>query len=304
MESLSLLRLLVGIIFLGYASYSDLKTRRVDNKVWILFGAIGFIILAYDLSSRSEVVWAHYLIFIPAGIMYFDVYLDREPIFDDEGFHFEPIGILFIIVVVVVLLFQGLFLFDNPDQRALFFQIATIPAMILLAHIFFQSGLLKGGADAKALMTLAILVPFYPDFLGFPLVEVNSQVMTVLFPFSLVILMNSAILVVFVPLVYLGINAKRGDVEMPQCLLGYKADLNDLPEHVWLMDRAENGEFRTVLFPKRGGDVEKEVEGLKEIGREEAWVTPQLPFMVPMLLGLVASFFIGNFVLGLMYLLL
>jgi preflagellin peptidase FlaK len=304
MESLSLLRLLVGIAFLGYASYSDVKTRRVDNRVWILFGLVGFIILALDLSNRSDIVWAHYLIFIPAGVMYFDVYLDRGPIFDEEGFHFEPLGLLFIAVVVIVLSFQGSILYEDPDQRALFLQLMTIPAMIILAHIFFQSGLLKGGADAKALMALAILVPFYPEFYGFPLVEVNSQIMTVLFPFALVILMNSAILVIFVPLVYLGINARRGNVEMPQCLLGYKADLNDFPKHVWLMEKAENDEVRVFLFPRRGGDIQKEIEALKRLGREKAWVTPQLPFMVPMLLGLIASFFIGNFVLAVIYLVL
>lgn len=300
MESLSLLRLLVGIIFLGYASYSDLKTRRVDNKVWILFGLVGLMILAYDLLNRSEVVWAHYLIFIPAGVMYFDVYLDREPIFDDEGFHLEPIGILFIAIVVLVLAYQGYVLYDNPGQRELFLQTATIPAMIILAHIFFQSGLLKGGADAKALMALAVLVPFYPNWYGFPLVQVNSQIITVLFPFALVILMNSAILMIFVPLVYLSINVRRGSLKMPQCFLGYKVNLDNFPKHVWLMEKAENGEVRTVLFPRRGGDMEKEVEALKGIGREEAWVTPQLPFMVPMFLGLIASFFIGNFVLALM----
>ncbi len=301
MESLSLLRLLVGIVFLGYASYSDLRTRRVDNRVWMLFGLVGFVILALDLSTRSETVWAHYLIFIPAGVMFYDVYLDREPIFDEDGFHFAPVGFIMTAVVVVVLCVQGYLLYDDLDQRALFLQTATIPAMIVLAHVFFQSGLLRGGADAKALMSLAVLVPFYPEFFGFPLTEVNTQIMTVLFPFALVILMNSAILVILVPLVYLAINARKGDLKMPQCLLGYKARLDNLPKHVWLMERVEDGDVKVHLFPRRGGDVEKETKDLIEMGREDAWVTPQLPFMVPMLFGLIASFFVGNFILAIVY---
>lgn len=304
MENLSLLRLLVGVVFLGYAAYSDLKTRRVNNKVWMVLGLIGFIILAIDLSLRSEAFWPHYLIFIPAGILFYDVYNDRELIIDEDGFHFVPLAILLYSIAVLVVIIQGYLTFS--EGRLLFFQLLTIPAMIVLAHIFFQLGLLKGGADAKALMALAVLVPFYPIFYGFPLIESTAQVteaMSVLFPFALVILMNSAILIIFAPLVFLGINARGGNLQFPQCLFGYKVNLNRFPEHAWLMERVDGGEVQLTVFPGRGRDTEKEVKALRELGKEEAWATPQIPFMVPMFFGFIISFFIGNLILGLISLL-
>lgn len=302
--SLSLLRLIVGGLFLGYASVSDLRTRRVPNAVWMLLGLIGFSILAFDISHNPQTSWVHYLIFVPAGILFYEVYVDREPIIDEEGVHFVPLAFLLYAITVAVLVVQGYLLWGNPDQMNLFFQLLTIPAMIIVAHILYQTGLLRGGADAKALMALAVLVPFYPMFYDFPLLRMPPHMlnpMSILFPFALVILMNSAILMIFVPLVFLGINARRRDLKFPQCLVGYRVHLNEFPKHTWLMEKVENGEVRVVLFPRRGGDQREDIQALLDMGRNEAWATPQLPFMIPMLLGFLLSFLVGNLILGLVF---
>ncbi|MFQ5884990.1 MAG: A24 family peptidase C-terminal domain-containing protein [Thermoplasmata archaeon] len=304
MEILSLLRFLVGGIFLGFAAISDVRTRRVPNRVWILLGLVGFIILAWDLQQRFQASWVHYLIFIPAGVLFFEVYIDRDPIIDDEGFHFVPLAFLLYGLTVVVLIAQVFLLWGNPEQMHLFYQLLTIPIMIIVAHILYQTGLLRGGADAKALMSLAVLAPFYPMFYGFPLVSMSAgvaDIMSIAFPFALVILMNSAILMIFVPLVFLAINARRRDLEFPQCLVGYKVSLNKFPRFTWLMERVEEGKLRVVLLPRRGGDQKREVRVLLEMGRDKAWATPQLPFMVPMFFGFLISFLVGNLILGLVY---
>ncbi|TET89131.1 MAG: hypothetical protein E3J35_11335 [Methanomassiliicoccales archaeon] len=304
MEILSLLRFLVGGIFLGFAAISDVRTRRVPNRVWILLGLVGFIILAWDLQQRFQTSWVHYLIFIPAGVLLFEVYIDRDPIIDDEGFHFVPLAFLLYGLAVVVLIAQVYLLWGNPEQMHLFYQLLTIPIMIIVAHILYQTGLLRGGADAKALMSLAVLVPFYPMFYDFPLVSMNAgvaDIMSIAFPFALVILMNSAILMIFIPLVFLAINAKRRDLEFPQCLVGYKVKLNEFPRFAWLMEKVENGKVRIVLFPRRSGNQKREVRVLLEMGRDKAWATPQLPFMVPMFFGFLISFLVGNLIMGLVY---
>jgi preflagellin peptidase FlaK len=300
MEILTLLRLLIGVIFLGFASYTDVKLRRVRNEVWMVLGIIGFAFLGIDLLDQANTTWVHYLIFIPAGILFYEVYLERDPIIDD-GFHFVPLGFVLYGTVILVIALQVFLLYQNPSQMEVLYRLLTIPAMIIIAHIFFQTGLLKGGADAKALMSLAVLVPFYPTFLGFPLIEMGSRagsVMAIIFPFSLVVLMNSALLTVFAPLLFLAINARKRNLEFPQCMFGYKASLAEFPKFAWLMERARNGKVEIRVFPRRGGSKDEEIQKLREIGREDAWATPQLPFMVPMFFGFIISFFIGNLVLG------
>lgn len=59
------LRIGIGLAFLSYAAYTDLKTRTVQNWVSILMALIGLIILGVQMASGlGPSIW--YLIFIPA----------------------------------------------------------------------------------------------------------------------------------------------------------------------------------------------------------------------------------------------
>jgi len=85
-----------------------------------------------------------------------------------------------------------------------------------------------GGADAKALITIAILLPTFPTyyFLGFALPEV----VTTLGVFSMTILTNTVILAAAYPLA-LGVrNVLDGEVRFPVSFLGTRVDVADLAE--------------------------------------------------------------------------
>ncbi|MBU1941459.1 MAG: hypothetical protein KKC68_06750, partial [Candidatus Thermoplasmatota archaeon] len=58
------IRLILGILILGYASFSDIKIRRAANYLWIILGAGGLILLIiqYLLGGYENL---YYLIFIP-----------------------------------------------------------------------------------------------------------------------------------------------------------------------------------------------------------------------------------------------
>ncbi|MCK5112796.1 MAG: prepilin peptidase, partial [Thermoplasmatales archaeon] len=99
---LDIIRLAVGIIILSYASYTDIKTRRASNMLWVIMGFIGAILLAIQ--------------YFTAG-------------------------------------------FDN------IFYLAFVPIMIAFMYVLFRLRLIFGGADAKAIMALAILVPLEPAIL-------------------------------------------------------------------------------------------------------------------------------------------
>ena len=53
-----------------------------------------------------------------------------------------------------------------------------------------------------------------------------------------------------------------------------------------------------MLFPKRGGDRSEDLARLRAAGIDKVWVTPQIPFMVPLLGGFWLAFFVGNVLLG------
>lgn len=46
---LAAVRTILAILMLGYASYKDVKSREVSDLVWILFGAVGVAVDAYEV---------------------------------------------------------------------------------------------------------------------------------------------------------------------------------------------------------------------------------------------------------------
>jgi len=181
-----------------------------------------------------------------------------------------------------------------------FLPLLTIPVMILLAYAFYMTGLLRGGADAKSFMAIAILIPIYPAFYTFPLMGWGEfSGFGIVFPFALVTLLNAALLLVFAPLAFLVYNLSRGALKMPESLFGYEADPAELPKFVWLMQRIENGRLVRELLPRRSRNIEEEAQKLSEAGHESVWVTPQIPFLLPLTISFVLSFLVGNLLFGL-----
>ena len=91
--------------------------------------------------------------------------------------------------------------------------------MILIIYFLFQFLPFFGGADVKALMTLAILVPYQPNFFVFPIAES-------ILPYVWVILSNSVLIYLIIPISLLIFNIYNKNLNFPHCLLGYKMDLS------------------------------------------------------------------------------
>jgi preflagellin peptidase FlaK len=291
------LRLLIGLIFLGLASVRDVRTRKVPNELWFGMLTIGLVVLVGDLlmSDADDVLL---LTPIPVLITFFVVFMEGE-IFPErlsKGANAGLSGAL-IVVALLVLWYQG----RDLGFSDTWIRVIHMPIMIGLAYLFYIVNLIHGGADAKALMGLAVLVPFYPVIEGFPLIE-NLDAMTLVFPFTFVILLNSAIMTLLVPLGFAVFNGARGDVDKVM-FFGYKLELKEVPKRfVWLMEKVEDGEVVTYLFPKKGidkKDLKKDIRALRKAGLKRVWVTPKIPFMVPMFFGYLLSFLVGNLIFGL-----
>lgn len=173
--------------------------------------------------------------------------------------------------------------------------VTTLLASFLYAMWYF--GLIAGGADAKALLALCVLVPF-PIALaeGIPLLPSAL-------PGSFSILADSLLAFLVIPLGLLAWNLAHGDLRLPHALLGVKRRAADVQRgHQWPMETVdEQGARRTRLFASRMSDEEiaQTFERVQALGDERVWVSPKIPFMIPMLAGLLLAFFVGDLMLAL-----
>jgi len=224
-EFIDIFRLIVGISILSYASYTDMKTRRASNLLWILMGSIGVILLLAQYFTTG---------------------------------------------------------FGNP------YYLLFIPIMIGLFFVFFQLRLIFGGADAKALMAIAILAPLEPAIEQFPIWK--GSVM----PFSWSIFSNAIIMFMFIPLGFLVFNIAKRNAKFPYALLGYKMNIKKAREKfVWPLEKIVDGKRKFVYMPK-DFDAEDEFEEFEKNGITEVWVTPKIPFMIPLLIGFIFAFIFGD----------
>ena len=229
---LDISRFVVGTAILSYASYTDIKIRKASNKLWLIMGSVGAILLIVQYLT------------VPAA-------------------------------------------FDN------IFYLIFIPIMIALMFIFFQLRLIFGGADAKAMMAVAILVPLEQSIFEFPLL---SSFM----PFSWIIFSNSVLLFLLIPLSLLIFNIARRNIKFPYCLLGYKMNVEKARERfVWPLERFVDGKRKFSYMPKEF-DVENDLEKFEKNGIREIWITPKIPFMIPLLAGFLCSFIFGDLIFHLM----
>ena len=224
--TLDIIRLVVGAGILGYASYTDIKTRMASNYLWVIMGITGAVLLAIQYFTTS---------------------------------------------------------FENQNPMYLIF----IPIMIGLMYLFFQLRLIFGGADAKALMAIAILVPFSPFIINYPL---WPSVM----PFPWAILANSVLIFLFIPLTLFIFNATKKNIEFPYCVLGYKMSVSKAYEKfVWPLEKIVDGKRKFIYVPT-DFDIEDELAEFEKAKIDKIWVTPKIPFMIPLFVGFILSFILGD----------
>jgi preflagellin peptidase FlaK len=194
-------------------------------------------------------------------------------------------NILWIIISLIGCLFL-IFEYFIIGIEELFYLI-FIPFMIIIFYILFQLLPFFGGADVKALMSFAILVPFEPVILFFP---IYGSIM----PFSWIIFSNSVFIYIIIPFSLFFYNLLKGDLKFPYCVLGYRIELDKAKEKfVWPLEKIIDGKRKISYFSmnKNNNDI---YSAFEELRINKIWVTPKIPFMIPLLIGFILSFFVGD----------
>jgi len=242
---MEILKVLACMPFLLYACYSDIKSRRVVNEVWVAMFGVCYIFILYD--------------FMALGIPY------------------------------------------------LIRNLLTFAFIYLFVYVLFQLGAF-GGADAKALMVISLIVPTFPAITlfdtslplqGIPLIDV--------FAFS--VFGNSIILTVVVPLglfIYnLLHNPLRETLRRPLYMfIGYRTPVSRLGnDHIRMIESyKETEEGIKFSFTRAGTELTSNV--VAQLNRQvragrmddSVWVTPGLPFMIPITAGFITAVVFGDLI--------
>ncbi|HEY3273898.1 MAG TPA: A24 family peptidase C-terminal domain-containing protein [Methanocella sp.] len=196
---------------------------------------------------------------------------------------------------------------NNFDTSYLIWFVIGVLFIYALVYMIFRVGGF-GGADAKALIAIAILfpAPMYPLIslfgLDFPL---GGGIMSPVF--ALAVLGNAVALNIIVPLgmlVYNLVTTPAGELlgNPLGAFTGYKARIADLKgKHLRLMhdyDETDNKVQKQWVF--KGTEIDDyslgELSKWRDSGKigDKVWVTPKLPFLIPITLGFLVAIFYGD----------
>lgn len=210
-----------------------------------------------------------------------------------------------------------LFLFDFPALT--FFGVCFGLTAAFAVILFYAGGF--GGADAKALICLALALPFYPRELFSPFSGEISPFMQTFFPLTV---FSNAVIFAALTAVYLLIynlvwrwRTDKSLFEGEQreesvgkkilvLLTGYKVSIWKVKEkwHLYPLEDVEKTrdgiKRKLVVFPRdegRNAAVERLEEAVKngEIP-EKVWASPGLPMLIFITAGLVIALFYGDMV--------
>jgi preflagellin peptidase FlaK len=119
-------------------------------------------------------------------------------------------------------------------------------------------------------------------------------------PASWSIFSNSVILFLFIPISLLIFNIAKRNIKFPHCFLGYKMNIQKAREKfVWPLEKIVEGKPKFVYMPKEY-DAEEEFKEFEKHNIDKIWVTPKIPFMIPLLAGYICIFIFGDILFHLM----
>jgi len=219
------------------------------------------------------------------------------------------------------LTFAELLLYEEEFTQMMFFYGLSFGLTAAFAIILFYTGGF-GGADAKALMCLALALPFYPEpLLPKPLLGGISPISHVFFPFTV---FSNSVLLAAATAAYLflhniiwhkktgrkifeeNLDKESFEKKILTMVTGYKVPLSKVKQkwHLYPLEdvEEENGGFRRklVLIPKdeeRNAIVERLAKAA-ETGKiqDMVWATPGLPMLIFITAGLIIALFFGDII--------
>lgn len=284
------------LVTFGYAAYRDWRTREVHESVWLAGGAVGAVLGAVALAPDGPLalaLWALVALFVLQHLLPWDEWVER---FSEDlpGYLEIAMYVAVGVVLVVAGLRYGVGDAGLPD--------AVIAAYVttLAGRALFETRLLYGGADAKAVIVAGLILPLDAS----PVVHLPAAATGILafYPFSLTLLIDGALFGLAVPIALAARNLAQGSFEFPRGFVGYLLPVDELPDRfVWLRDPTFSGEEEDVDSTEEDVALRRrQAQELRAKGVHEVWVTPQVPYVVLLAAGALAGVLFGNLLFDLL----
>ncbi len=270
--------IVITILVMVSASYFDWRTRTVPDVHWWVLGLSGIALTAVSLADGMRIEWAMMLAGAFLIILFILLDVDTAPIVD----------IIAILAMAVLFIYPAVTSFDDPTVKRLM----VIPVCFVIFYILFSVGILRGGADAKCLMVMGMMFQTYPEILGMPLIALPSFDIQVIFSFPIAVLFHAA-LFSFAWLFWTVIRKiyRRTDPVQMYTLSWYRMSIDEARRsHVWPKQDAVGG----MIVNVRGIPDDGALDRLEAAGAKDVWVTPIIPFMVPILAAVLFIITVGS----------
>ena len=277
-ELLDAAKLSVIMLILISASISDWKRREASDIHWFLIGVVGILCMTY-VAFDEGMRWEYALMIIGTVIILVEILWD----FERKPFVQAMIYLCLALMFLIPLL--------SASDDTLVQTFLVVPAAFLIFVGMFMSGLIRGGADTKCLIVLAMVFQTYPVFYGYPLVSLPELETTLIFQFSLMVMFHAALFSVAMVFYYLIRNLSRKEGHFPYIFTSYRmSSKNARDAHVWPIQKVVDGK---AVMAKKAQDISV-IDDLESIGETEVWVTPMIPFLIPITIAVGFVAIIGN----------
>lgn len=295
-------RVLVLLLGMGWAAWMDHKERRVKNEHWLVWIKPAIFIWTLDLMLQG----ADWTIMLTASavIAYASMSVIGRPSLKDilKGSKLDITVTLWYLISLMGVICGAIkyqesmplevLVGNDTSLGALWWKTLAVGASILIIDLAWRVRMIHGGADAKCLMWVAILVPSWS---AVPLTYSSATIDSIVsLPPAISLLMWGGFIFVLIPFIMLGKNLSNGNIKkLSDLRLAWHASMMPLKEvvesHVWLLssviempDGTTSVHHRTRAPSKTPTNEQllANVSALQEIGIESVWVSYKLPLLV------------------------
>ena len=309
-------RILLLALCFGGAAWLDHKLRRVSNDWWDFWArpTLALLVLELYLLEADLSVW----LTASAAVAFASTALFGRPSLTDikAGSRVDILVSIWYLVSAAGLVMGAM----SHGQVLLEYLEPSTPVaseaermgllwgrmIVLLVVLFFfemawRFRLLHGGADAKAMMLVALMVPSWYA-MPFP---THSTPVEMAMPPALSLMIWAGLAFLLLPVIMLARNLKAGDAgNLRMAWHSFRMPLQDIPNnHVWLLEEMVDGadgerSIEISIRPMRGSRSETDVEAvlaeLAEAGSEKAWVTAKYPFLLLVFPAIIPLIILGD----------